>query len=1090
MAFKYKAFISYSHQDAHWGKWLHKALETYRVPRSLIGTNGRDGTIAKRLYPIFRDREELPTATDLGNVISQALNDSGYLIVICSPRSASSMWVNQEILAYKRLGRENRILAIIVDGEPNATDKPGMEEQECFPEALKFKLGSNGELSKERTEPIAADARPGKDNREGAKLKLLAGLLGVSFDSLKQREKKRQRIRQLVVGATLVIAGILGTYFWQSYQQKRIEALRAESESLTLAAIEKLAKGDSKGALKNLLAALPKNVKDPSRPILDKTKTVLNRAVAAHQELYSFQGPEEGVKELRLLKGGQLLALTISGDAYLYSQEGGLQQQFVFDDGMGIYLSSDGKRLVAASFVTRKELTKEQFPSTIYVKYFISRTFDLQTGEQLSTLEKRYKDNELHNLFDSRGKAKYFYDDGTKYIGIMNEYSNNTTQYLISMVSVATGEIIGKVSSEKYIREALVTENGTIIAEINDENMSAGMQLGLARPGVYTFLPLWGENEVPACKEGRPVSHNELKDQRIEKPVYGLSADEKYLIIMIQDLDDYRARCLISWELETGIRSKMFSTNIKQFGEGLSLEHADIIKLAYQSKPLLLRLDNEDQQPIPVFKNKIYALQPFKGTPHAYAYAKDSVVNLHYMVASEKVNEGVNVTAMTFNFDGSRLWVAGIDGRIRLWRTGYTMESFATGLDNVNKIHVGPNTLTAIGELRYIYLGKRRSRDALKVSFIPTTGERATKTIALPVPLNFNHVDSKLYANGTRLGIMKNLQVGMSLSNDGPGPAYWLHLFNTENGKEIVRFEHSLGSYIFPPENGTHLAYILKDKVILVSMFDGKEKAITLQEGYHPSAVIFIGEQLLISADDNFDNPDARVTALFVTDDKGITPLKKVVDKKSQGLLMESNRNNKAVLLRWDISWESKVLEVMTADTKIHSVKQTWEDKYGVSYLLSETGNQIYVIQNRKSITKYGLNGEKLHTHFSNQDWYDARLGPQEEYLINTSNFLSLLSTKACNKIELKGVTKDDRDGHYLVVVAEYEDLSQVYDLDTCEIMIEVPFGANTDKVIHLGRDGTFWVASKHQIYRIKTQNSFIENVKIARQILQSAKGL
>ena len=35
--YKYKAFISYSHQDKKWGDWLHRALETYRVPKGLVG---------------------------------------------------------------------------------------------------------------------------------------------------------------------------------------------------------------------------------------------------------------------------------------------------------------------------------------------------------------------------------------------------------------------------------------------------------------------------------------------------------------------------------------------------------------------------------------------------------------------------------------------------------------------------------------------------------------------------------------------------------------------------------------------------------------------------------------------------------------------------------------------------------------------------------------------------------------------------------------------------------------------------------------------------------------------------------------------
>ena len=116
--FKYKAFISYSHQDKKWGDWLHKSLETYSIPKGLIGRKTSQGEVPKRLFPVFRDREELPTATELGMVIDNALKSSSHLVVICSPRSAKSQWVNEEIKQFKRLGKSDRILCLIVDGEP------------------------------------------------------------------------------------------------------------------------------------------------------------------------------------------------------------------------------------------------------------------------------------------------------------------------------------------------------------------------------------------------------------------------------------------------------------------------------------------------------------------------------------------------------------------------------------------------------------------------------------------------------------------------------------------------------------------------------------------------------------------------------------------------------------------------------------------------------------------------------------------------------------------------------------------------------------------------------------------------------------
>jgi len=206
----YFAFLSYSHRDAKWGSWLHKALESYRPPKQLVGKVTARGPVPRRVSPVFRDREELASATDLGTVINEALRLSACQIVICSPSAARSKWVNEEILAFKRLGREDRIFCLIVDGEPNASDHPAQADEECFPPALRYRLGPDGELSSVRTEPIAADARPGKDGRSNAKLKLIAGLLGVGFDALRQREQQRRQ-RRLFAIASGAIAGMVLT---------------------------------------------------------------------------------------------------------------------------------------------------------------------------------------------------------------------------------------------------------------------------------------------------------------------------------------------------------------------------------------------------------------------------------------------------------------------------------------------------------------------------------------------------------------------------------------------------------------------------------------------------------------------------------------------------------------------------------------------------------------------------------------------------------------------------------------------------------------------------------------------------------------
>jgi tetratricopeptide (TPR) repeat protein len=232
---KYWAFMSYSHLDAKWANWLHRSLESYRPPKKLVGMTTVRGAVPKRLTPVFRDREELASAVDLGTVINEALEKSACQIIICSPQSAKSRWVNEEILAFKRLGREDRIFCLIIGGEPNASDLPGREQEECFPPALRFRLGADGNLNSIRTEPIAADARAGKDGKHNAKLKLIAGVLGLNFDSLRRREQQRRnrRLFTLACGAMagMLLTSVLATYAFIQRTAAQKQTARAESEA-------------------------------------------------------------------------------------------------------------------------------------------------------------------------------------------------------------------------------------------------------------------------------------------------------------------------------------------------------------------------------------------------------------------------------------------------------------------------------------------------------------------------------------------------------------------------------------------------------------------------------------------------------------------------------------------------------------------------------------------------------------------------------------------------------------------------------------------------------------------------------------------
>ena len=87
----------------------------------------RNGPVPARLHPLFKDREEEAAGASIGAAVEAALANSEFLIVICSPRSAQSQWVDHEVAWFKTHRDPAKVLALIVDGEP------GGGEAECFP---------------------------------------------------------------------------------------------------------------------------------------------------------------------------------------------------------------------------------------------------------------------------------------------------------------------------------------------------------------------------------------------------------------------------------------------------------------------------------------------------------------------------------------------------------------------------------------------------------------------------------------------------------------------------------------------------------------------------------------------------------------------------------------------------------------------------------------------------------------------------------------------------------------------------------------------------------------------------------------------
>ena len=255
--YKYDAFISYRHcdLDKFVAENLHKALETYDLPNNIKEKLNIEGKTFKRL---FRDQDELPLSSNLEDPILEALNDSKYLIVICSPRLKDSLWCKKEIQTFKKLRGRKNIFCVLIEGEPD----------ESFPEDVLFEeVEEKGKKVKKPVEPLAADVR-GTTKKEvlkkihEEKLRLAAAMCHIDYDDLKQRHKLREQKRKMNILMAISVASILFVLYTSimlikiNSQQKVLK--RHQAVTLSTKAKNYLKKDKRYDAIKSSYQALTK----------------------------------------------------------------------------------------------------------------------------------------------------------------------------------------------------------------------------------------------------------------------------------------------------------------------------------------------------------------------------------------------------------------------------------------------------------------------------------------------------------------------------------------------------------------------------------------------------------------------------------------------------------------------------------------------------------------------------------------------------------------------------------------------------------------------------------------------------------------
>lgn len=326
--YKYWAFISYSSRDRKWGEWLRKRLEGYGLPKDLVGLELADGTkLPKYLRPIFRDRDELTGSADLGPAIEGALVESRFLIVLCSPNSAQSKWVDKEISSFVAMGRQRNVLALILEGEPNSGDPA----TECFPPSMRYPV-----------EPLAGDLRREGDGKERGFLKVLAGVAELNFDDLYRRHERAARRRRLLAGVTAALAvAVLAGLTLFAFGQKGLAERSAE--------LAREARARAEGQEKIAKARLAASLAEQGRQAFMKDEGV--RATAFLNEARKVDAGVPGVERmlgaLWRSQSGEVVRVSgerVEASAVFFPETGG---ELLWSDALGRVrsVSLRGRRL-------------------------------------------------------------------------------------------------------------------------------------------------------------------------------------------------------------------------------------------------------------------------------------------------------------------------------------------------------------------------------------------------------------------------------------------------------------------------------------------------------------------------------------------------------------------------------------------------------------------------------------------------------------------------------------------------------------------------------------------------------------------------
>jgi tetratricopeptide (TPR) repeat protein len=197
-AYKYNIFITCSAADKAWGEWLQAVLEDFSLCNQFIPPG--------KFQPVFGDcdsRSPLPSSPTLA-----ALKQSKFLLVLCSPGAAKSLYIQYEIRRFKLLGRLDRVIPVLLPGTCNHAPL------DCIPPDLRGNLGPVLPQGYLRLHPTRAEIRLGEDGKAIPIRRLMPEVLGLrgeatsrwSIEACRRGEITRRTVAAGLLAFTLAFS--------------------------------------------------------------------------------------------------------------------------------------------------------------------------------------------------------------------------------------------------------------------------------------------------------------------------------------------------------------------------------------------------------------------------------------------------------------------------------------------------------------------------------------------------------------------------------------------------------------------------------------------------------------------------------------------------------------------------------------------------------------------------------------------------------------------------------------------------------------------------------------------------------------------